>query len=124
MRHVPATKEKTAWRDEASRAPAAQISRYASSTWLGSAKRFLREKEPRKERLVRGRGRGRGRGTGRGSGRGRGRQGLGLGLGVELGVDNTPCGSRGRVRVGGRGSYHADLARRAAHAGWGRVPAR
>ena len=35
MRHVPATKEKTAWRDEASRAPAAQISRYASSTWLG-----------------------------------------------------------------------------------------
>ena len=58
MRHVPATKEKTAWRDEASRAPAAQMSRYASSTWLGSAKRFLREKEPRKERLVRGRGRG------------------------------------------------------------------
>ena len=50
MRHVPATNEKTAWRDEASRAPAAQISRYASSTWLGSAKRFLREKEPRKER--------------------------------------------------------------------------
>ena len=35
MRHVPATKEKTAWRDEASRAPAAQMSRYASSTWLG-----------------------------------------------------------------------------------------
>ena len=49
MRHVPATNEKTAWRLEASAAPAAQMSRYASSTWLGSAKRFLREKDPRKD---------------------------------------------------------------------------